>query len=134
MNYWAFGTHCEQPPLSETEWRVFSDRARPGDRACLWKFRGAGSNRGIVGFAEVLCAPYYKPGQDKPTYIDDQLRMPPRRWVDVRCFATPRCPVWLEEHPELAELSIVKASGHSVYVVEPRQWETIMALCGGWGG
>ena len=31
-----------------------------------------------------------------------------------------------------AELSIAKASGHSVYVVKPRQWEMIMALCTAW--
>jgi predicted RNA-binding protein with PUA-like domain len=132
MNYWAFGTHSEQPPLAEKQWRVFSKRMGSGDRACLWKFRGDGKNRGIVGFAEVLSAPYYKEGQDQPYYVDDQLRIPPQLWVDVRCFKTAECPVWLEEHPELAELSIAKTSGHSVYIVKPEQWQQILDLCGRW--
>jgi hypothetical protein len=116
-------------------WTVQRGHVRAGDRVAIWKAKGSGIRRGVIAIGEVLTEPADL--EEDPTalqYWRDGTGTGPQRRVRVRHVRPPRAPLWLEEDASgvLANLSVARATGGSVYRIEPEQWTQLIDALGGW--
>ena len=144
-NYWAFSSNPKyskvndaiQDGVLEDFWTVPRRDVRAGDRAIIWKAKGNGPHRGIIAFAEVLTdplpmkdlAPQYWVDQNAANEVVDRVLV---RYVIPSDFL----PLWEGETNlkvlEEKELSVARATGGTIFHVNPDQWEEIMQIIGGW--
>lgn len=119
----------------EGKWIVKGSDVRRGDRAAIFKWKGRDKWRGIVGFCEVLSDPVLEAGADDGYYVNGggHLAQPARR-VRVRYVSLARLPLLDDGDPEspVSALSVVRATGGSVFKVSSDAWLRLVAAAGGW--
>lgn len=119
----------------EGKWIVRRSDVRRGDRAAIFKWKGRENWRGIVGFCEVLSDPVLEAGADDGYYVNGgaHLAQPAPR-VRVRYVALPRVPLLEDGDPEspVSALSVVRATGGSVFRVPSDVWLRLVTAAGGW--
>ena len=130
-HYWALQFNPDWTPLESQiadksfidSWTAGGSDLQKGDRAIIWKAQGhkLPKRRGIIALAEVLTNPVLR--ED----IDNTER------VDVR-YVVPPHPLWLGEAHDgvLSDLTVSRATGGTVFIVTPDQWEKVMSVVGGW--
>lgn len=98
--------------------RAFLRQMRPGDRVLVYH---TGTQRAVVGLAEVASPPYPDPGD------------PGGVVVDLRALARLPRPVplaALRTHPDCAGWLLLRQPRLSVLPVDPAQWQAVLALAG----
>ena len=142
--YWAFAAspkvYALDEAIAELEqdlWTVNRGDVHAGDRVVLWRTADASGRRGVVALAEVLSEPAELP---LPRALWGYWRaltdeaMGPLRRVWVRYVVPAGVPRWLDEGADgvVADLSVSRATGGSVFQVQPDQWDRLARALGGW--
>lgn len=137
--YWCFQANPQRYDIEraivELEFDVWTTKrheVRAGDFAIIWKSLGGSSERGVLGFAEVLDDP--DPGiPDDSPYWRSGYGPTNEPKVHIRYVVAPNCPVWVTPitAPILSQLSVYRSQG-SIFHVTPEQWEAVVELAGGW--
>lgn len=138
--YWAF---CSNPKhyklqeaveeLQEDIWRTKEHRVRLGDRVLLWQAKGNGKHRGVVGFGEIVSDPAILsvPREHQRYSVNPDLLRPALR-VKVKIVRVPNPPLWLNEaNAFLADLSVARATGGSIFNLTAEQWHQAFHTAGG---
>ena len=139
MAYWAFlgspkhyDVERAVQELSHGTWLTKGRKVQRGDWALIWKAQGNTTSRGIVGFAEVLSDPISEPDPNPEYWLQPGEARTPQERVRVRFVRALNLPLWLDEHLDLLEdLSLVRATGGTVFRVTEEQWDRIVAAAGG---
>jgi hypothetical protein len=137
--YWAFFANpriyrVEQAleASADDSWLTAGREIQAGDRAIIWRGRGADGRRGVVALAEVTSDPLDLDDSGNPYWVEPQAPKIEAR-VRVRYVTPPGVPLWLDQHEAtLGDLSITAARGGTVFNVRPEQWDAVVALAGGW--
>ena len=119
----------------EDGWTIPDSEVRTGDRLAMWKAKAGDDHRGIIAFAEVLSDPsIMDAAASHRAYCIDPNLLQPRRRVKIRYVDAPNLPLWLGEPSNriLEGLSVARATGGSVFKITGPQWESVIALAGGW--
>ena len=135
-SYWALGADPKRYRIEDAvreldieTWNTESELT-PGDRVALWKFKGSGAQRGIVGLAEVTREAVTV--DTSSFWVSDEAGSTPTPRVSLRLALLPDGPLWIDDVPELAEWSIARASGGTTFRVSDEQWELLLRRIGGW--
>lgn len=141
-NYWAFLANPNEyriedavRDLDEDVWIVKQSKVRAGDRVAIWKAKGRDLHRGVLALGEILTDPEWIEGSpEQKEYWRSTPKVGPQRRVRVRNVRPPQAPQWLEADQSglLGDLSVSRATGGSVFRIEPDQWNRLIALLGGW--
>ena len=119
--------------LASDSWTVGRSWLKPGDRVIIWKSYGRdgrAAHRGVVGFGEVVDTPTTRAAPNK--YWTDPASgeaIAPR--VTVNYVSLSGVPLWEDEHPELAGLTVSGGQG-TVFNVTSEQFDSVVSLAGGW--
>jgi hypothetical protein len=114
---------CE---LDLDTWTVPRGDLRPGDRALIWQAAGRRrAERGVVGVADVLSAPDVRDELPESRRFWVGTPKPDERRVVIRYSRSSRLPLWVKDHPVLADLSVAKARGGTVFRIDEAQWSKI---------
>lgn len=140
--YWAFLANPNSyrieeavSQLDEDLWIVPSQDVRKGDRIIIWKAKGRDKSRGVVALAEALTDPAELPSAPElGNYWVETGQSTVRRRVRVRYVRCKNAPLWEGEPGSeiLKDLSVSRATGGSIFKVEPEQWAEVVAALGGW--
>jgi hypothetical protein len=120
--------------LDEDLWMVPEGDVHSGDRVVIWKAKGNDEHRGGVALAEVLSEPSIMDEPERHPDFWRSERPPATRRVRLRYVRPAGVPVWFDGHspPELDALTVSRGQGSGPYHVQPKQWEALLALVGGW--
>jgi len=122
--------------LVEDLWAVSRGDVHAGDRVAIWKAAGDGNQRGIVALGTVLTDPVdiAEPECLQEYWRSGKREKDPARSVWVRYVRSNRLPLWLHEDRTglLADLSVSRATGGTVFKISHNQWERLEQLAGGW--
>jgi predicted RNA-binding protein with PUA-like domain len=92
---------------------------RPGDQVLIYH---TGSERQVVGLAEVCSEPYPDPhAADAPPVVDVRV---------LRRLTRPVALATIKAEPFFADFALVRQGRLSVVPVAPEQWERLLALAG----
>jgi len=110
-----------------TTWTSRGKPLKPGDGVIIWRTGGRDGRRGIVAVAEVVGRPFRSSDEDDPYWLDRVAAAHETERVPIRIWDTPGLPLWIDgEHGELLRsLSVARATGGTVFHVEPEQWVAI---------
>lgn len=141
--YWAFFANPEVydveraiESLLEDTWTVGTKEIRQGDWAVIWKGKGRSPHRGVVALAQVLSdpSPMKEPENTGPFWLGGAPGSIENR-VRIRYHVPPLAPTWLERNADgpLADLSVSRATGGTVFIVTPAQWSAVLDALGAAG-
>lgn len=137
-NYWAllcnpnrFAALEAASVLDGMVWTVNRGEPQPGDRVLVWQAKGSGMKRGVVALAEVTqgVAPMDTPAEERPFWREPPPGIVPR--IHIRIIRLPGLPIWEDDMPELANLAVARATGGTVFSVEPSQWHAVARRASG---
>ncbi len=140
--YWAtvanpnkFRVHDYFRDVDEGVWTVNREDIEPGDRVAVWQTKDQEGRRGIVAVGEVLSRPSIMaepPGHSQ--YWSGDPGETIRLRIKVRHIKMPGLPIW-EHGPNggiVAGLSVARAKGGGVYIIEEDQWRSLEKVIGEW--
>jgi len=118
--------------LAFDSWLVGNSWLKTGGRVIIWKSYGRRrpARRGIVGFGEVIDAPTIRAAPNE--YWTDPASgeiAAPR--ITVKYVGLSNLPLWEDELPELAKLTVSGGQG-TVFRVSAEQFDSAVHLAGGW--
>ncbi len=138
--YWAF---CANPnryrildavaALETDLWGIENSDIRKGDGVAIWQTKDKLGHRGIVALGEVISEPAEIPDVGNPYWVDPDEAAVTATRVHVR-YSTPQgLPLWLDDPGAgdlLANLSVAKSRGGTVFKVTSQQWQDLVTFCG----
>lgn len=141
--YWAYLAKPSRYRIEEAAqevsrldaWPTEGRDVRKGDRALFWKaLGGKGTRRGVVALGEVATDPAMRDDADNPFWTDKADGEGVELRVQVRYVNPPDLPLWYGDAvtPVLAQLSVGRAQGGTLFNVTPEQWEAVVSAAGGW--
>jgi hypothetical protein len=116
---------------AESLWTTKRSQVRMGDRVLIWRTTGKDGQRGVVALGEVISDAEIRHDAGSPYWIGAGAGATPEPRVLVRYVHAPQLPLWLGEHRSLlADLSVARATGGSVFKVTESQWRVVAAAAG----
>jgi hypothetical protein len=139
--YWAFfadpRVYRIEAAVRELEsdlWRTKGKPIRPGDPVLVFKGKGDSDRRGVVALGVVEGAPRMASDSENRFWIVPPAPHACEERVPVRYVLLPNLPLW-QEGPNgdaVRDLSVARASGGTVFYVQPEQWNAVVCAAGGW--
>lgn len=120
---------------AEDLWTTRGKDVRAGDRAMVWRGRGGGlAARGVVAFGEVLTDPRDLDDPENSYWVHPAERAKRVPRVKLRYVVPAKLPLLEQGNHRtlLADLSVARARGGTVFEVEERLFARILAAAGGW--
>jgi hypothetical protein len=139
--YWAFfadpRVYRIEDAVRQLEcdlWRTKGKPIAPGDRVLVFKGKGDSNRRGVVALGIVEGAPRMACDSENPFWIVSPAPHACEERVPVRYVLPPKLPLW-QDVPGgdvVRELSVARASGGTVFYVQPEHWNAVVRAAGGW--
>jgi len=114
--------------LPELAWTVNRMEPRAGDRVILWQTKGRGKRRGVIAIGEITRGPIEEPCPDAEAAFWVEEMDGVRERIRFRTYDAPGLPLWEQDgHEWLADLKVARATGGTVFSLEPDEWARIAA-------
>lgn len=115
------------------DWLIKQAHVRRGDRLLIWKAKGSDKDRGIVALAEVVTDPSRRIVSSDRFWVKKRPKKK-ERTVKILYLVPSGLPLWVNKDRTgiLKGLSVAKATGGSIFKVNPQTWHRVVGLVGGW--
>jgi len=115
--------------LPEIAWTVNRMNPQVGDRVILWQAKGRGDHRGVIAIGEVTRGVLNEPCPEAEAgfWREEDNGSQPR--IRFKTYEAPGLPLWEHEaHEWLGQLAVARATGGTVFSLDPDEWARIAEL------